>query len=158
MATVDVRSTCNNDLKLVKTRTVQTIKSSSRFDRINKFDRDYSYWQILFIVCPPEKPRDIANGPSILRRMQRWRVSWIRSIVNEQHLYLVALTIFGVDRSALCSWIFLLYTSLVASNSAQWRVTWTSEWVQHTVHQLARKWQFLLTTSTCLWSTSGEIR
>ena len=29
-----------------------TIKSSFRFDRINKLDRDVSYWQILSFVCP----------------------------------------------------------------------------------------------------------
>ena len=28
-----------------------TIKSSSRFDRINKLDRDYWYWQILSLFC-----------------------------------------------------------------------------------------------------------
>ena len=28
-----------------------TIKSSSRFDRINKLDRDYWYWQILSVFC-----------------------------------------------------------------------------------------------------------
>ena len=35
-----------------------------------------------FITClPSEIPRDIAFIPSILERVQRWRVSWIRSIV-----------------------------------------------------------------------------
>ena len=29
-----------------------TIKSSSRFERIKKLDRDYLYWQILSLVCP----------------------------------------------------------------------------------------------------------
>ena len=28
------------------------IKSSSRFDGINKHDLDFSYWQILSLVCP----------------------------------------------------------------------------------------------------------
>ena len=28
-----------------------TIKSSSRFDRIGKINRDYTYWQILSLVC-----------------------------------------------------------------------------------------------------------
>ena len=49
-----------------------TIKSSSRFDRINKFDHDYSY----FINClPPEKTRDIVNRwswrPKLLLPWQR---------------------------------------------------------------------------------------
>ena len=29
-----------------------TIKSSSRFDRIGKINGDYTYWQILSLVCP----------------------------------------------------------------------------------------------------------
>ena len=29
-----------------------TSKSSSRFDRINKLDRDYWYWHVLSLVCP----------------------------------------------------------------------------------------------------------
>ena len=29
-----------------------TIESSSRFDRINKLDRDYWYWHVLSLVCP----------------------------------------------------------------------------------------------------------
>ena len=34
-----------------------------------------------FITClPPEKPRDIAFIPSVLKRVQRWRVTWIWSI------------------------------------------------------------------------------
>ena len=38
-----------------------TIKSSFRFERINKVDRDF------FIFClPPEIPRDIGFLPSIL--------------------------------------------------------------------------------------------
>ena len=28
--------------------------------RINKLDRDFLYWQILLLVCLPERPRDIA--------------------------------------------------------------------------------------------------
>ena len=40
------------------------------------------YIQILLFVPPPppEKPRDIAFIPSVLERVQRRRVSWIRSI------------------------------------------------------------------------------
>ena len=34
------------------------MKTSSRFDRINKLNRDYSYWQILSLVCTPEITRD----------------------------------------------------------------------------------------------------
>ena len=34
-----------------------------------------------FFTClPPEIPRDIASIPSTLKRVRRWRVSWIRAI------------------------------------------------------------------------------
>ena len=51
-----------------------TVKSSSRFYSINKLGRDYSHWQILSLFLPREIPRDIAFIPSILERVQRWRV------------------------------------------------------------------------------------
>ena len=38
-----------------------TMKSSSRFDRINKLHRDFSYWQILSLVCP-------------------WNTTWVHSL------------------------------------------------------------------------------
>ena len=56
-----------------------TIKSSFRFDKINKLDHYFSHWQILSFVCPL-KYRDITFIPSILKVVQRWRVSWIISI------------------------------------------------------------------------------
>ena len=43
-------------------------------------DRDFLYWKNFSLFCPPEKPRDIAFIPSVLKRVHRWRVSWIRSI------------------------------------------------------------------------------
>ena len=40
------------------------IKSSSPFDRINKDDLNYSYWQIVSLAClPSEKPRDSVFYP-----------------------------------------------------------------------------------------------
>ena len=51
--------------------------------RINKVDRDFMYWQFFFTCLPPVKPRDIAFIPSRLEGVQRWRVSWIRSISQE---------------------------------------------------------------------------
>ena len=42
---------------------------------INRPDRDFLYRVILSLVYSPEKPRDIAFIPSVLRRVQRWRVS-----------------------------------------------------------------------------------
>ena len=51
-----------------------TMKSSSRFYRINKLDRDYSHWQILSLVYPV-KYHVTAFISSILERVQRWRVS-----------------------------------------------------------------------------------
>ena len=52
MATVDVPIANSNDaVKLAKGRYVLvTMKTSSRFDGINKLDRDFSYWQILSLV------------------------------------------------------------------------------------------------------------
>ena len=46
---VDVITACNNDVKLGETRTVHfqvgmVFKSSSRVEKINKPDRDYSHW------------------------------------------------------------------------------------------------------------------
>ena len=55
ITTVDVRRQSKRYWhKLVETRKVQVarIKSPPRFERINKLDRDYSYWQILSLVCP----------------------------------------------------------------------------------------------------------
>ena len=48
-----------------------TIKSSSSFDQSTAITRIVN-----FIIClPPEIPRDIVFIPSILDRVQRWRVS-----------------------------------------------------------------------------------
>ena len=54
IATVDVLTATNTDVKLVDTRTVQfaRLKSSSCFERINKLNGHYSYWQFLPLVCP----------------------------------------------------------------------------------------------------------
>ena len=51
---VDVLTASNTDVKPPETRTghFATLISSSRFDKIHKLDRDYSYWQILSLVCP----------------------------------------------------------------------------------------------------------
>ena len=37
---------------------------------------------IFFTCLPPEKPHDLALIPSVLECVQRWQVSWIRSIVE----------------------------------------------------------------------------
>ena len=52
--TVDVLTPSNNDVKLVETWTVYfaNVKLPYRFERINKIDRDYSYRDILSLVCP----------------------------------------------------------------------------------------------------------
>ena len=48
LATVDVLTARNNDVKLAETRTVHfaRLKSSFCFGKINKFDRDFFFWQI----------------------------------------------------------------------------------------------------------------
>ena len=57
VAIVDVLTARNNDVHFVETQTLHLhdIQSSFRFKRINKIYRDYSRWQILSFVCPPEK-------------------------------------------------------------------------------------------------------
>jgi len=52
--TVDVLTASNNDVKIVETWTVYfaNVKLPYRFERINKLDLDYSYWDILSLVCP----------------------------------------------------------------------------------------------------------
>ena len=89
VAAVDAITASNNDEKLVETRTVYFAKpnSSSRFQRINKLDRDDLYCTLSLVCTPsppppptPEIPCDIVFIPSMLKRVQRWRVSWIRFI------------------------------------------------------------------------------
>ena len=48
-ATVNVLMANSNDVNLANTLDTEIVVS---FDRINKLDRDYSYWQILSLVCP----------------------------------------------------------------------------------------------------------
>ena len=50
VATVNVLMANSNDVNLANTLHNYEIVVS--FDRINKLDRDYSYWQILSLVCP----------------------------------------------------------------------------------------------------------
>ena len=49
------------------------------------------FLQLVFflIVRSPEKPRDIAFILSVLKRVQRWRASWLRSIYRRQHCVIV---------------------------------------------------------------------
>ena len=65
----------SNDINLANSICMfcMTMKSSSRFDTINNLDHNYSYWQILSLVCP-------LKYPSILEKVQRWWALWIRSI------------------------------------------------------------------------------
>ena len=67
VATVDVLTERNNNVNFVETQI--------RFERIYKVDRDFSH--------SPWMPRDIAFIPSILKRVQRWQVLWIRSFVSK---------------------------------------------------------------------------
>ena len=39
--------------------------------KINNIDHDYSYWQILSLVCPLKSPRDIAFIPQILNEYHK---------------------------------------------------------------------------------------
>ena len=51
------------------------------WSKINKPNRYFLYWKILSLVAP-DKPRDVTFIPSALIRAQRWRVSWIRSMLG----------------------------------------------------------------------------
>ena len=53
VATVHVLKAGNNDVKIVETRTVHfaRVKSSSRCERMNKLDRDYSYRQFYSVFA-----------------------------------------------------------------------------------------------------------
>ena len=51
-----------------------------RLSRINILDLNILHLQIIFTCLPPVKPRDIAFISSILMGVQRWWVSWIKSI------------------------------------------------------------------------------
>ena len=50
VATVNVLMANSNDVNLANT--LDNFEIVVSFDRINKLDRDYSYWQILSLVCP----------------------------------------------------------------------------------------------------------
>ena len=50
VATVNVPMSNGNDVNLANT--LGNYKIVVSFDRINKLGRDYSYWQILSLVCP----------------------------------------------------------------------------------------------------------
>ena len=67
------------NLSKLKLSTLQT-KTVVSFDRIglDKLENDYAYWQILILVWPPKRPRDIAFIPS--KRVQSWQISWIRHL------------------------------------------------------------------------------
>ena len=56
VATVDVLTASYNDVlktcRNSKCIFCMTINLSSQLERINKLERDYSYWQIFSLVCP----------------------------------------------------------------------------------------------------------
>ena len=54
------------------------IKSCSFF--VVKNDCDFLYWKNLSLVFAPEKPPAIAFILPVLKRVQRWQASWIRSV------------------------------------------------------------------------------
>ena len=50
VATVNVLMANSNDVNLANT--LDNFEIVASLDRINKLDRDYSYWQMLSLVCP----------------------------------------------------------------------------------------------------------
>ena len=75
VATVNVLIASSDIIKPVE---IPTLKSLSRFDKINRLDSGYSYWQFLSLACPLKYY--VTFIQSILERVQRWRISWMRSI------------------------------------------------------------------------------
>ena len=75
VATVDVLIAINSGVKLVETWTVYfaLLISSSPFEGINELNRNYSYWQLLSLVCSTKSPRDIAFIPWSVMRAKIWR-------------------------------------------------------------------------------------
>lgn len=69
--------------------------------RINKLDHDFLNWQIFSVVCPLRNHMTLLFVPSVLKRMQRWRVWWIRSIVKNT----VCLVFFFQDKSQKPTWM-----------------------------------------------------
>ena len=51
-----------------------------RLSRMNILGLNVLHLQIVFTCLPPVKPRDIAFISSIRLGVQRWRVSWIKSV------------------------------------------------------------------------------
>ena len=91
----------NNDEKLVETRTVYFAKlnSSSRFERINKLDRDDLYCQILSLVCTrPEITCDIVFTP--INAKAPAKMAAIKDVVYSQKVFyvIVMLFLFGSNR------------------------------------------------------------
>ena len=70
VATVDVLIASSDIIKPVE---IPTLKSLSRFDKINRLDNGYSYWQFLSLACSLKYY--VTFILSILERVQRWRVS-----------------------------------------------------------------------------------
>lgn len=59
------------------------LKSWSRFERIDKLDRPFSYWPNDFACVLFGIPRDISFLQLILKRGRRWRASWTRTTVEQ---------------------------------------------------------------------------
>ena len=81
VATVDVLIASNNEVKLVNTRTVHFawLKSLFCFKRINKLDRNYSYWEILFMFAPWHTTRHwfYPNNPKASSNDGGWMVQML---------------------------------------------------------------------------------
>ena len=84
VATVDVLIASNNEVKLVNTRTVHFawLKSLFCFKRINKLDRNYSYWEILLMFAPWHTTRDwfYPNNPKAPSNDGGWMVQMLMCV------------------------------------------------------------------------------
>ena len=82
IVTEDVIVVSNNDVNFIETQRIHFAwlnRSLFRFERINKVDLDFSQGQILSFVFPLKYHVYL---PSILKRVQRWWVSWIIGLLT----------------------------------------------------------------------------
>ena len=113
-----------------------------------------------FIIClPTEKPRDIAFIPSTLKRVQGWRVEWIRYIKRQLNKRLYQSSMFlhfrlrslvgrGSDSFLVCShtdlhidnrWDFHhIRSRLEDKKGSNWRVEW---WTKQTNVRNVTQWR-----------------
>ena len=78
--------------------------------RINKLDYDFLNRQIFSVVCPLRNHMTLLFVPSVLKRMQRWQVGWIRSIAK--NAVCLFFFFFFQDKSHHIHWYFCFHVKM----------------------------------------------